>query len=144
MSFSHAMTISASGLSAQRVRMNLLSTNLANAQTTRTPEGGPYRRQDVIFSALDLTPDSVLSWDRQTALKKVEVTGIYKDMNDPKRVYQPHHEDADAEGFVEMPNVQVMTEMVNMMAATRAYEANATAFNEAKSIALKALDLGRA
>jgi flagellar basal-body rod protein FlgC len=139
------MAISSSALSAQRLRMNVLSTNLANAQTTRTEEGGPYRRRDVIFEAsptgnkfgdyLDGTYDARLS--------KVKVTGIHEDQGSPRRVLDPSHPDADSDGYVELPNIQVMTEMVNMIAATRAYEANATALNETKQMAMKALEIGR-
>lgn len=144
--FFKSMKISSSGLAAQRMRMNVLSTNLANAQTTRTPEGGPYKRQDVVFSASPVgTPfEDFLDDTRLTQLKKVQVVDIHEDQRAPKKVYDPSHIDANKEGFVEMPNIQVMTEMVNMIAATRAYEANATALNEAKSLAVKSLEIGRA
>lgn len=144
--FFKSMKISSSALAAQRTRMNILSTNLANAQTTRTPEGGAYRRQDVVFSAVPTgTPfEDFLDDTLNTQLKKVRVVDIHKDMSDLKKVFNPKHKDADKDGYVEMPNVQVMSEMVNMIAATRAYEANATALNEAKSLAVKALEIGRA
>ena len=141
-----SMNISASSLGAQRMRMNVLSSNLANAQTTRTAEGGPYKRQDVIFSASpignefeDFLDDTFL-----TQLKQVKVVGIHADTKEPREVFDPHHVDADSNGYVKMPNIQVMSEMVNMIAATRAYEANATALNETKTMALKAIDIGRA
>lgn len=146
MSFFKAMNISSSGLAAQRLRMNVLSSNLANANTTRTPEGGPYKRQDVVFSA---TPTSVnpfedmLDPDYGTRLSDVQVTGIHRDTKEPRRVHDPNHPDADKDGFVEMPNIQVMSEMVNMIAATRSFEANATALESAKSMAVKALEIGR-
>ena len=146
MSFFKAMDISSTGLAAQRIRMNVLSSNLANANTTRTPEGGPYKREDVVFSA---TPngsgafEDMLDEDWGTQLKKVQVVDIHKDTNAPRKVHDPSHPDADANGFVEMPNIQVMTEMVNMIAATRAFEANTTALNSAKSMANTAIEVGR-
>lgn len=145
MSFFKAMDISSSGLAAQRLRMNVLSANLANAQTTRGEDGGPYKRRDVVFSA---TPtgtafEDFLDGTNGVELKKVDVVGIHKDTKAPRQVFDPSHPDADAKGFVAMPNVEVMTEMVNMIAATRAFEANATALNDAKAMAMKALEIGR-
>ena len=145
MSFFKAMDISSSGLAAQRLRMNVLSGNLANAQSTRGDDGGVYKRRDVVFSA---TPtgtqfEDFLNGTNGTELRKVDVVGIHKDTQAPRRVFDPGHPDADETGFVEMPNVQVMTEMVNMIAATRAFEANATAMDDAKQMATKALEIGR-
>ncbi len=145
MSFFSAMNISSSGLAAQRVRMNVLSSNLANAQTTRTEEGGPYKRKDVVFAA---TPEgnqfeNFLDESFGTQLKNVKVVNIHTDTNAPRRVFDPSHADADKDGYVEMPNIQVMNEMVNMIAATRAFEANTTALNSAKQMATKALEIGR-
>jgi flagellar basal-body rod protein FlgC len=145
MSFFKAIDISSSGLAAQRLRMNVLSGNLANAQSTRGDDGGVYKRRDVVFSA---TPtgtqfEDFLNGTNGTELRKVDVVGIHKDTNAPRRVFDPGHPDADDAGFVEMPNVQVMTEMVNMIAATRAFEANATAMDDAKQMATKALEIGR-
>ena len=143
--FFSSMNISSSGLAAQRLRMNILSTNLANAQTTRTPEGGAYRRQDVVFTAKPTGSvfEDFMARESNARLRNVEVTQIHQDMKEPRKVYDPAHPDANAEGYVEMPNVQVMSEMVNMIAATRAYEANITAFNGAKNMAQKALEIGR-
>ncbi len=145
MSILKSMDISATGLAAQRLRMNILSSNLANAQTTRTAEGGPYKRKDVIFSAVPTgnSFEDLLDETHDTKLQKVRVTGIHEDQKPPRRVLDPSHPDADAEGYVDLPNIQVMTEMVNMIAATRAYEANATAINDTKQMALKALEIGR-
>ena len=144
-SFFKSMNISSSGLAAQRTRMNILSSNLANVQTTRTPEWGPYRRKDVIFSATPVGKafEDYLDEGFQTQLKKVEVVDIHTDRKQPKRIFEPGHADADAEGYVLKPNIEVMTEMVNMITATRAYEANAAAFNETKQMAMTALDLGK-
>jgi flagellar basal-body rod protein FlgC len=142
-----SMDISSSGLAAQRVRMNVLSSNLANAQTTQSAEngGGPYRRQDVVFSAVPTgNPfEEYLDEDFGTQVQEVKVTGIHKDTKEPRRVFDPTHPHADKDGMVEMPNIQVMNEMVNMIAATRAYEANVTALNNAKAMATKALEIGR-
>ena len=128
-----AMDISASGLRAQRTRMNVISSNLANAQTTRTNEGGPYKRRDVIFKES--------SFEGQLA--SVEVDGIVTDPAPGKRIYDPGNPDADASGYVTMPNVNMMEEMVNMINATRAFEANSIAVKSQKDMALKALTIGR-
>ncbi len=145
MGFFKSMNISSSALAAQRTRMNVLSANLANVNTTRTPEGGPYKRQDVVFSA---TPtgnqfEEFLDEDYGTQLRKVKVVDIHQDQSAPRRVHDPSHPDADKDGYVEMPNIQVMTEMVNMITATRAFEANTTALNTAKQMAVNALEIGR-
>ncbi len=145
MGFFKSMAISSSGLSAQRLRMNTLSANLANANTTRTEEGGPYKRRDVVFSASATgSPfEDFLNGTNGAQLSKVKVVDIHEDTKEPKLVFDPTHPDADGEGYVQMPNIQVMTEMVNMITATRAYEANATAVNEAKQMAVKSLEIGR-
>ncbi len=147
MSFFKAMDISSSGLAAQRVRMNILSANLANAQSTRGDEGGPYRRRDVVLSAV---PTGTMFEDylndtsgHGTELRKVEISAVHKDTKAPRHVYDPANPDADATGYVDLPNIQVMSEMVNMIAATRAFEANATALNDSKQMAMKALEIGR-
>jgi flagellar basal-body rod protein FlgC len=145
MSFFKSMNISSSGLSAQRLRMNVLSANLANAQTTRTDEGGPYKRRDVVFSAVPINGpfEDYLNGTHGAQLDQVKVVDIHQDTKEPKMVFDPNHPDANQEGYVAMPNVQVMSEMVNMIAATRAYEANATAISEAKQMAMKTLEIGR-
>jgi flagellar basal-body rod protein FlgC len=146
MSFFKAMDISASGLAAQRERMNILSANLANAQTTRSEDGGgPYKRRDVVFSAIPTGDkfEDFLNGTNGAELRKVQVTQIHKDTNPPRRVFDPTHPDHDADGYVNMPNIQVMTEMVNMITATRAFEANTTALNDEKQMAMKALEIGR-
>ncbi|MBP9708492.1 MAG: flagellar basal body rod protein FlgC [Oligoflexales bacterium] len=145
MSFLKSMQISASGLAAQRLRMNVLSSNLANAQTTSTAEGGPYKRKDVVFSAVPTGNrfEDFLGGTHNTQLQKVKVVNIHEDTAEPRKVHDPSHPDADEGGYVAMPNIQVMTEMVNMIAATRAYEANATAINDTKQMAMKALEIGR-
>lgn len=146
MSFFKAMDISSSGLAAQRLRMNVLSSNLANAQSTRGEDGGPYKRRDVVFQAQqvgDKFEDFLSGGPNGSELQKVSVVDIHKDTKEPRKVFDPSHPDADGTGYVEMPNIQVMSEMVNMIAATRAFEANATALNDAKQMAMKALEIGR-
>lgn len=145
MSFFKAMDIAATGLAAQRLRMNVLSANLANAQSTRGDDGGPYKRRDVVFQAIPTGEkfEDFINGTQGTELRKVQVSEIHKDNREPRRVYDPGHPDADGQGYVSLPNVQVMTEMVNMIAATRAYEANATAVDNAKQMAMKALEIGR-
>jgi len=124
--------ISAAGLSAQRARLDVIASNIANVETTRTPEGGPYRRLQPVFAS------------RGGVAGGVDAIGFAEDARPPRRVYQPGHPDADADGFVAYPNVSIAEEMVDLVSATRSYEANAAAFNAAKSMAQRALDLGRA
>ncbi|MDA8239517.1 MAG: flagellar basal body rod protein FlgC [Nitrospiraceae bacterium] len=126
--------VSASAMNAQRTRMNVIASNMANAHSTRTQEGGPYRRKDVVFSS-DGTGTAELSG--------VEVSRVVEDQSPPMMVYDPGHPDADAKGYVAMPNVNMIEEMVNMMLATRAYEASVAAFNMSKGIVLKSLEIGR-
>lgn len=133
-----SLQISASGLSAQRQRMDAVSNNIANASTTRTPEGGPYRRQEVVFAVRTEEPNLGV---RRTA--GVESPQIVEDATPPRTVYQPGHPDADANGYVQMPNVNIVEEMVDMISATRSYEANVTALNAAKAMTMKALEIGR-
>lgn len=143
----NAINISATGLSAERLRMDVISKNIANANTTRTANGGPYIRQVVTFATSDnKTPFSKFLNDatkKNVKLKGVEVTGIIDDKTPLKQVYDPGHPDANEEGYVLMPNVDTITEMTNMITATRAYEANVTAMNSIKSMAMKALEIGR-
>jgi len=136
-----AYAISASGLRAQRLRMDVIAANLANAQSTRTPEGGPYRRHEVVFEAVPQTGtfEDALS----QASPGVRVSRIVEDEHPPQLVFDPGHPDADAKGYVAMPNVNVVTEMVDMMSATRAYEANVAALNATKRLFEAALEIGR-
>ena len=139
-----AMGISASGLQAQRVMVNVISTNLANVHTTRTDEGGPYRRKQAIFSPLRLSQSFE---ELLTTRMGKEPVGVKADVVEDSRrgesLYDPSHPDADESGVVLLPNVNVVEEMVGLLAAMRSYEANVTAFNTAKSMAMKSLDLGR-
>ncbi|MFQ6111142.1 MAG: flagellar basal body rod protein FlgC [Nitrospinota bacterium] len=141
-----ALRIGASGLAAQRLRMNLISSNLANIRSTRTPGGGPYRRKDVYFVA---APLEGASFQKELAsaigehLSEVRVREIVEDPRPLRRVYDPSHPDADKEGYVTLPNVNLIEEMVNLLDAARSYEAGVAAINTAKSMALKALEIGR-
>ncbi|HPI92306.1 MAG TPA: flagellar basal body rod protein FlgC [Deltaproteobacteria bacterium] len=128
-----AMDISASGLRAQRTMMNVISSNIANARTTRTEGGGPYQRRDVILREN--------SFEEQLA--SVDVESITTDPTPGERIYDPSSPDADEQGYVTMPNVNLMEEMVNMMNASRAFEANTIAVKSQKDMALKALQIGR-
>ena len=145
MDFLTSMQISSSGLSVQRKRMETISSNLANVETTQTPEGGPYRRKDVVVTALPLQDDfsSFLNTELGNSLSQVLVTDIVSDQKEPRLVFNPDHPDANESGYVAMPNIDMVTEMVNMMTARRSFEANATAVNAAKSMALRAIELGR-
>jgi flagellar basal-body rod protein FlgC len=138
------MDISASAMSAERTRMNLISTNLANANSTKTAEGGPYKRRDAIFTATPVAGSFSNALNRaDRGLARVEVTGIVEDSTPSRLQYDPTHPDADATGYVALPNVNIIEEMADMISATRAYEANVTAAQAAKSMAMKALELGR-
>lgn len=139
------MNVSSSALSAERTRMNLISSNLANANTTRTPEGGPYKRKDAVFTATPMERQFNRILDGATAqqVRKVAVSEIVEDQNPPRLQYDPGHPDANAQGYVAMPNVNTVEEMADMIGATRAYEANVTAVQAAKSMAMKTLEIGR-
>ena len=145
MDFLTAIKISSSGLSVQRKRMETIASNMANAETTRTEEGGPYRRKDVVITALPLEDQfgMHLNQELEEKLKEVLVTDIIEDQNEPRMVFNPNHPDANDLGYVAMPNIDVVSEMVNMMTATRSYEANVTAINATKTMAQRAIDLGR-
>jgi flagellar basal-body rod protein FlgC len=139
--------IAATALTAQRLRMDVISNNIANAETTRAEGGGPYQRQQVVFSVNQpdsgfVTPSSIPTGVREPE-QGVKVQSIIKDDTPGQRVYDPNHPDADEDGFVSYPNVNVVTEMTDMLSATRSYEANVTVFNALKNMALKALDIGR-
>lgn len=146
MDFLTALDISASGLSADRTRINTIAMNLANAKTTRTPFGGPYRRRTVVQASTDVDdPFSVhmrSALDRE--LKGVRVLGITQDTRPLKQVYEPGHPDANAEGYVSYPDINVVEEMANLMTAQRNYEANITTAEALKGMFNKALEIGKA
>ena len=148
MSFWQALRIGSSGLTAQRLRLDLISNNIANAQTTRTEKGGPFQRQDVIF----MPEEQNASLPQSVALRQGDLSGlqggvrvahITTDTDPGPRVYDPTHPDADANGYVNYPNVDIVVEMTNMLSATRSYEANLASVEAVKRMALKALDIGK-
>jgi flagellar basal-body rod protein FlgC len=140
-----SMRVSASGLEAQTKRMNVISSNLANAETTRTETGGPYQKKDVLFAAETDRENfaEVLQNEMDEHVQGVRVTDIVPDEKPPRMVYNPSHPDANAEGYVAMPNVNTVLEMADMVSAQRAYEANVTAMGAAKAMGQKALEIGR-
>lgn len=145
MDFFSSMRISSSGMNAQQTRMNTISSNLANAETTQSEEGGAYKRQDPVFAA---QPDrenfgEMLAGMLDEHAQGVQVTEIHKDEKPARLVYNPKHPDANADGYVAMPNVNPVEEMANMISAQRSYEANVTSLNAAKSMAIRALDIGK-
>jgi flagellar basal-body rod protein FlgC len=129
--------VSASGLQAQRMRMNLIASNMANAHTTRAESGGPYKRKDAVFSVETTAANS------GEGLEGVKVADVIEDQTPPRMVYDPGHPDADKDGYVATPNISVIEEMANMMMATRAYEANVAAFNISKAMLMRTLEIGR-
>ncbi len=148
MSFWQALRIGSSGLTAQRLRLDLISNNIANAQTTHTEKGGPYQRQDVIFmpegenTAAPL-PAGVEQGGINNLQGGVRVAQITTDTEAGPRVYDPTNPDADADGYVKYPNVDIVVEMTNMLSATRSYEANLASIEAVKRMALKALEIGK-
>ena len=160
-----SLAISASGLRAQRIRQNIIASNLANAETTRTKEGGPYKRQIAVLKENTLDPEKrfvfgpekmqgFTTHDNHIAIPSpglplgkdhvgsgVEVVSIDQDSTPPKLIYDPSHPDADPQGYVAMPNINVVQEMTDMITATRSYEASVTAMNSAKSMLMKALEI---
>lgn len=134
--------ISGSALKAHRIRLNTISSNLANVETTSTPEGGPYKKKSVLFQSKPVSFKDHLEGNLRNATQGVEVTKIIEDQEPPQKVYNPSHPDANEEGYVELPNVSVLKEMVDMMSATRSYQANVTTIKSAKRMALKALEIG--
>lgn len=145
MNYLNAFRISASGMRAQRLRMDIATSNLANINTTRTRQGGPYRRKDVIFESRPLPGSfrNALQSSLSRKLAGVKVAGIIEDPRPPVSKYDPQHPDADDKGYIKVPRINLMEEMVNMMSATRSYEANVTAIKATKDMALKALEIGR-
>lgn len=149
MNISNGFSINASALTAQRLRMDVISSNLANAETTRARiENGqavPYRRKTVVLSPQSESFEGMLraQMNGEATGQGVRVAAVKEDPSPLKQVYNPTHPDANAEGYVYMPNVDVTREMVDMIAATRSYEANVTAINASKAMVMKALEIGR-
>lgn len=148
MAMFNSLNISATGMTAQRLRMDILSENVANVKTTRTEDGSPYVRKNVVFrekdsSAFQAALTTQLKLNNRYIGNGVKVTSIIEDTETPMNmVYEPSHPDADENGYVTYPNVNVVTEMTDLIDASRAYEANVTAFNATKAMALKALEIG--
>ena len=140
-----SLKISSSGLSAQRKRMEAISSNIANAQTTRTPEGGPYRKKEVVFGS-EPARDSfaeILEGELDEKAQTVHATEVINSNKPPILKYEPNHPDANKEGYVAYPDINVMVEMADMIEAKRSYEANITAINTTKAMASKTLEIGR-
>ena len=143
--FLTSLKISASGLAANRARMAAISSNVANSETTRTPEGGPYKIKDVIFSSGPTTESfgEILEGELDEQAQSVYATQMISGHRPPLFKYDPEHIDADEKGYVAYPGINVMEEMANMISASRAYEANISVFNTTKNMAMKALEIGR-
>jgi flagellar basal-body rod protein FlgC len=138
-----SLRISASGLSAERLRMDTISSNIANVSTTRGENGQPYIRKIAVFQENLNTELNKSTGKPEGKMLGVKAVGIEEDKSPLREVYDPSHPDADEEGYVTMPNVNILNEMADMITATRAYEANVTAMNSEKSMFLKALEIGR-
>jgi flagellar basal-body rod protein FlgC len=144
MDFFKTMEITASGLNAERARMNTIASNLANAKTTRTAEGGPYKRLDPVFQSVPMSTQfaDLVGEKAAQASSLVKVVTIRQDDSAPQLMYDPSHPDANEGGYVAMPNVNVVQEMVNMITASRAYEAGVTVMQTVKGMARSALNIG--
>ena len=145
MSLFNAISISASGMDAQRIRAELITENLANADTTRTPEGGPYQRKDAIFSSAPLQASfaQTLSEFSTGTPEGVTVSQIAVDASEPERRYLPGHPDADPDGYVAFPKIDPASEMVDLMSASRSYQANVAAISSVKDMIARSIDLFR-
>lgn len=145
MSFLKALHISSSGLSAQRLRLNLISNNLANTNTTRTRDGGPYQIKEPVFAATPVQTNfsDELNAHLNNELSEVSVVDIVTDTRPPVMEYSPNHPHANEEGYIAKPNINVIEEMVNLMEASRSYEANVKSVSATKSMILKALEIGK-
>ncbi len=145
MNFFDAIHSSGSGLTAQRIRMNLISSNLANAQTTKTIDGGPYKRKLAVFETKPIEQNfsKILQQEVERNPSQVKVSEIVDDKRQPILKYDPMHPDANADGFVAMPNINVIEEMTDMLSASRSYEANVTAITTTKAMVQKALEIGK-
>jgi len=148
MGFYTSIEVSATGLSAERLAMDTIANNIANVNTTRTPEGGPFKRQLVVYAQKNApapaTGTSTDANDPASSSAGVDVVGVVNDQGPDRLIYDPSHPDADANGYVHMPNIDVVKEMVDMMAASRAYEANVTAIQEARAMGTATLGLLKA
>src|SRR5471030_1275381 len=141
MDFLTGMRVSASGMTAERTRMNAISSNIANVNTTRTPEGGPYRRKEVVFASMPQQRNfgEILAGKVDNDIDRVQVVDIRPDTKGPVMKYDPTNVDSNEDGYVAYPDINVMQEMVDMLQASRSYEANVSTMNTAKNMALSAL-----
>ena len=144
MDFLTSLRISASGLAANKKRMDAISSNIANAQVTRTPEGGPYRKKEVVFGSEPARESfaEILDGEMDESAQTVHATEVISSNRPAMLKYEPSHPDANEQGYVAYPNVNIMEEMAEMISASRSYEANVTAINTTKGMALKALEIG--
>ena len=142
MSLFTGMNILGQGMAAERMRLNVTSSNLANANTTRTAEGGAYRRKDPVFASQEVSANATDPAFEQ-ALRGVEVVDVVDDQSPLPTVWDPSHPDAGPDGYVQMPNVNVVEEMVNMMTAARSFEANVTAFQSLQQMINRSMEIGR-
>lgn len=138
----NALKISSSALKAQTIRLNTIASNIANIDTTRTPEGGPYQKKEVVFQSNGSFADN-LEQSLKGSVQGVDVAAIRSNQAPPRIIYDPSHPDANGEGYVAKPNVNLVEEIADMTSATRAYEANVTVIKSVKRMALKALEIGR-
>ncbi len=143
MSLFSVLSVGASGMAAQRTRAELLVENLANSETTRTPEGGPYRRKDAVFTATSVSSHFASIFDSELQSSGVGVAEIVIDARDPERRYLPGHPDADAEGYVAFPRINPAEDMVDLLGAARSYQANVAAIAAVKDMIGRSLDLLR-
>jgi len=143
MSLLSVMSVSASGMAAQRTRAELLTENLANAETTRTPDGGPYRRKDAVFSSSEETSPfgAVFQTEMGSGVNGVEVSDVIQDQSEGEKRYLPGHPDADADGYVTFPNVNPAEDMADLLSASRGYSANVAAMSAIKGMILNSIDL---
>ena len=143
MDFLTALRISGAGLGVERTRVNLATSNLANAETTRTADGGPYQRLDPVIQAVPFPAELGEAQASGGPPMMAQISSVVADQTPGRKVYSPGHPDADAEGFVTFPNVNPVHEVVNLMSASRSYEANATAIDTLKTMAQRGLDIAR-
>ncbi len=145
MSFFDSFAVSSSGMGIQQKRMDITAENLANTNSTQTPEGGPYQRKSLVVGSVPVGFQKSLGhFINANAVSIPTVMDIEKDPNSTQSIYDPNHPDANEKGFVEMPNINMTMEMVDMLTASKAYEANVTVFNAAKSMVLRTLEIGGA
>ena len=147
MNIERLFAVAGSALDSQRQRINIIAGNLANADSTRSPDGGPYMRRDVVFQSVNPSSPFERVFSQAFGGSKepsgVEVSDVIVDPRPPRRLYDPKHADADEKGFVQFPNVNVIEEMTNLLSASRAYEANLVVLETGKTMALRALEMGR-